>query len=48
MKKIKILESGGSAKEFTKTINKHLKKGWIISGNVFRGHECLTVVLFKN
>ncbi len=44
--KIKILDSS-STRNFEKSINKYLKKGWKIRGNVFKGFDCLNVVLYK-
>ena len=46
MKKVKILENT-STPELEKLINKYLKKGWEIRGNVFSGVDCLTVILYK-
>lgn len=45
--KIKIVESNCTP-ALEKLINKLLKKGWKIKGNVFLGVECLTIVLYKN
>ncbi len=45
--KVKILDNS-SIQNFEKSINKHLKKGWKIRGNVFKGVDCLNVVLYKN
>lgn len=44
---IKILDST-IERRFVKSINKHLKKGWRIRGNVFKGVDCLNVVLEKD
>jgi hypothetical protein len=44
--KIKIIDSS-TVKNFEKKINKQLKKGWKIKGNVFKGIDSLNVVLYK-
>ncbi len=46
MKKVKILENT-STPEFEKLINKSLRKGWKMRGNVFVGIDCLSVILYK-
>lgn len=46
MKKIKILDST-TIPNLEKSINKYLRKGWKIKGNVFNGCDCSKVVLYK-
>jgi len=45
--KVKILESNCTPK-LEKTINKYLENGWKISGKLFKGLDCLTIMLYKN